>query len=516
MNNVKTKLIIAVTRQLTAAPDSDAKTDLIEELSENLYSRYRDMTASGMPEAEAYEKALGELGDVDELLAYLDGLGPAGELPGNHAAQAGPDPFRESAGSDWDRFTRWDGFTRQIVGQAREAAEDAAAMVRDAADQLRTGFSSARDRIIINGDDGDNVVIHADERGKVQVNLGGDAGASYSTDTGEVTAPSEKLGCVRVELTSGDIRVLVDDDPAAPVRVSGDTRELAVLISEDGGTLTVHQGMTASGRFFFGRAMRSTDIELTLPARRWENLSLATCNGEVEFDCPVEAGALNVKSSNGDISFRRPLAADTLNVGTDRGDVELFQVRAGQVNLSTASGDVSFTSLEAQTLNAVTASGSLELPDASLEALNFKTASGDLSFPGGRCGRVTFHSASGDLELSGDVCQVHAGTASGDIRLEGGGLEVIRCTTASGNVEARTDVLPSQLDVSTKSGDCQVCLPEGQGFTLQFRTMSGSLESDFQLTGPSGARSGRAVYLDGGERTFHMSSISGNMELLRR
>lgn len=510
MNNVKTKLIIAVTRQLTAAPDSDAKTDLIEELSENLYSRYQDMTASGMPEAEAYEKALGELGDVDELLAYLDGLGPAGELPGNHAAQTGPDPFRESAGFDWD------GFTRQIAGQAREAAEDAAAMVRDAADQLRTGFSSARDRIIINGDNGDNVVIHADERGKVQVNLGGDADASYSTGTGEVTAPSEKLSCVRVELTSGDIRVLVDDDPAAPVRVSGDTRELAVLISEDGGTLSIHQGMTASGRFFFGRAMRSTDIELTLPARRWENLSLATCNGEVEFDCPVEAGALNVKSSHGDISFQQPLELNTLTVSADSGDVDLYQVRAGQVNLSTASGDISFTTLEAQMLNVVTASGSLELPDASLEALNFKTASGDLSLPDGRCGRVTFQSASGDFEVSGAIGAAHVSTASGDIRLEGSGLEVIRCATASGDVEVHTDVLPSQLDVSTKSGDCQVCLPEGQGFTLQFRTVSGSLESDFQLTGPIGARSGRAVYLDGGERTFHMSSISGNMELLCR
>ena len=36
----KTRMIIAVTNELAAAPQSDAKDDLIEELSENLYQRY--------------------------------------------------------------------------------------------------------------------------------------------------------------------------------------------------------------------------------------------------------------------------------------------------------------------------------------------------------------------------------------------------------------------------------------------------------------------------------------------
>ena len=39
MDRMKTKFIIAVTTRLAAAEDSNAKTDLIEELSENLYQR---------------------------------------------------------------------------------------------------------------------------------------------------------------------------------------------------------------------------------------------------------------------------------------------------------------------------------------------------------------------------------------------------------------------------------------------------------------------------------------------
>ena len=56
-------------------------------------------------------------------------------------------------------------------------------------------------------------------------------------------------------------------------------------------------------------------------------------------------------------------------------------------------------------------------------------------------------------------------------------------------------------------------MPGGVGFTLQFSTVSGDLDSDFELVGPIGSRSGEAIYLDGGGRTFHISSVSGDISL---
>ena len=53
MDRMKTKFIIAVTTRLAAAEDSNAKTDLIEELSENLYQRYLDLVAAGETEDTA-------------------------------------------------------------------------------------------------------------------------------------------------------------------------------------------------------------------------------------------------------------------------------------------------------------------------------------------------------------------------------------------------------------------------------------------------------------------------------
>ena len=75
--------------------------------------------------------------------------------------------------------------------------------------------------------------------------------------------------------------------------------------------------------------------------------------------------------------------------------------------------------------------------------------------------------------------------------------------------------MPEQVELSSKSGDCCLRLPEGEGFTLQFRTVSGELETDFPLVGPVGSRSGEAIYLDGGGRTFLLSSVSGDISLRR-
>ena len=71
MERIKTRIIIAVAERLSGAKDSDAKTDLIEELSENLYQRYAELSANGVGEEEAYRRAMEDLGDVSELLEYL-------------------------------------------------------------------------------------------------------------------------------------------------------------------------------------------------------------------------------------------------------------------------------------------------------------------------------------------------------------------------------------------------------------------------------------------------------------
>lgn len=394
MNNAKTKFVVAITQRLAAAPDSDAKLELIEELSENLFSRYQDLTASGVPEHEAYEKALGELGDVSELVAYLNGLGPAGEAP------------RQDGDFMSDLLHDIGGLVQEAVVQAKDAANDAAAMVRDAADQFRQ--------------------YHAER--------GAPAGPE---EGGTLEFSSEAVRAIDVTLTSGDTAVSFDPDPSAPVRLMGDTEELQVR-TDGNGVLTIRQGTLLNGSFSLLRALRSVDIRLILPRRSWESLSITTASGDVDIAAGLTAQRLSVK-----------------------------------------------------------------------------TASGDLELEHADCGEILFQSASGDFDAENISGAVRAETMSGDISVRGS-LRALRCSTASGDVEARTDALPEQLDLSSKSGDCEAVLPGDEGFTVQFRTVSGDLFCGFPLTGPMGGRSGEAVYLDGGSRTFRLSSVSGDLSLRMR
>ena len=72
---------------------------------------------------------------------------------------------------------------------------------------------------------------------------------------------------------------------------------------------------------------------------------------------------------------------------------------------------------------------------------------------------------------------------------------------------------PQLLEGSTRSGDYEIRIPDGLGFTLEFRTVSGDLESSFPLVGPVNFRSGEAMYLDGGESRMVLTSVSGDLSL---
>lgn len=444
MNNAKTRFIIAISQKLSAAPDSDAKVDLIEELSENLYSRYQDMVASGMPESEAYAAALDKLGDVNELLAYLDGCGE-----GAPRQQGAP---QTGTADDW--FSSLGGFLQQTMDQAREAVNDAAAIVRDAAKSI------------------DSSLV---------INMGGKRVPLRTDEDGELEFSSEGLRGISVSIV-GDLEVCLSGDPDAPICLRGDIDDLEAVTGPDG-VLSITQEKSAGGSFFFSRGLSSASIELTIPQRHWEQLEISTTNGDVDIHDGV-------------------LEADT-------------------VCLKTISGDMELDSLEVQRLEAESTSGDLELSDIKARRLEVTTTSGDLSLTGSECDELSFHSTSGDLDGSDVTAAVLVETISGDVSLNGY-IRALKADSASGDLELSSEMLPETLELSTKSGDCVVHIPDSDGFIFRFSTVSGDLSSDFPLTTAAGEQRGRggrigtgeAYYKDGGDgRVFSMSSVSGSLEL---
>ena len=54
MEPMKQRFVNAVAGQLTGAPHSTAKDELIEELSDNLYRRYQDLVGAGLGQEDAW------------------------------------------------------------------------------------------------------------------------------------------------------------------------------------------------------------------------------------------------------------------------------------------------------------------------------------------------------------------------------------------------------------------------------------------------------------------------------
>lgn len=398
MDRIKTKIIIAVTNKLSAAADTDARTDLIEELSENLYQRYEDLIAEGIAEDEAFKQAMENLGDVDELLAYLadtagtaDGCeaGPA-DAAGSSNAEGEKDAAGGESGGAKQGWSKED-FNNlgkeigkeigELVGKAVVGARDAAQYAKDMAREWDFSFST-------------------DEKKAEYVNE---------------AISAQEVHAVEIKLIDGDVKLHVAEEDCQDIILAGEIEKLESRVTQDG-ILYIKQGNTASSSFLFTRGWGSTDIDITLPRRLWPRIQIETVSGDISCEDFLEVDKLRVNSTSGDIEIRG---------------------MAHEAELTTKSGD---------------------------------------------------------LEFRGDLGILVGSSISGDIDVESG-------------------VLPARLSIDTKSGDCNIRIPDGEGFTVDYHTISGDLHSDMSLTGRIGQRSGKALYRDGGDRTFFVSSVSGDISI---
>ena len=128
------------------------------------------------------------------------------------------------------------------------------------------------------------------------------------------------------------------------------------------------------------------------------------------------------------------------------------------------------------------------------DAFSFDTASGKLKTEAltATGAKADVNSVSGDIELDGSFREVKAGSTSGEIDL------MLRNA-------------PAAVEVSTVSGEVDVELPAGTGFTLDYSTVSGELECDFPLTK---SVDGKYVCGDGACR-IEVGTTSGSLSVER-
>ncbi len=453
MEDIKRRFANDIAAKLAGAAESDAKSEMIEELAENLAGRYGDMVAAGTPAEEAYARAMDQLGDADELTAYLNSLEPEGAARTEGASQPDMDAFfqtigdigraagdiaREAAGAVGD-FLRSDSFR----GSVRDAVREGKKAAREARNFVKGVAGSAWDNATVHinkGADGS-----AWESATVHVHVDGDGNRSDSDE--QMSFPSQGLLRLDVE-TTGDVDLYLDGDPDSPVRVAGNMSRLDVAVTEDG-VLTVRPLFTASNQFFTFRGASSQDVSLTVPARAWESIRVFTGGGDVDMGDELEVGRLAVSTASGDIDCR----------------VRSCQ----QAEFRTTSGDVHMEGNAAQ-LSAVTASGDVELT--------------------GLMGQADIKTVSGDVQLSGSVWKARVKSVSGDIRLE-------------------SMTLPAEMELSSTSGDIEVRIPDSGPFKVRASSTSGTVDlRPFAKWSWSGTADPHAP-----APQYSLTSISGDVSL---
>jgi len=462
-----------VTNKLAAAKECDAKTDLIEELSENLYQRYLDLTAAGVSEQEALSQAMDSLGDVKELLEYLaylsedeggagamDAQNPQGvevprvELPEmpklewheKREGHAGEQGQRDSANNkrSWSQSFNTDKLEKgieDIVNMAMSAARGAVDIASDVTRNISDNVTKTFKNFEFSGD----IRFDREEKEKSHCEI-----------------QCDQVHSLDVNLFNGDIHLDVED-AAESITLKGDTGNIDFSIGEDG-VLKVRQRNTAGSSVLFGRSVGWADLDITIPFKNWKRIGLQSVAGDVTVEESLVCDALYVNTKSGDVSM----------------DGASSLINAEKAAVRTLSGDVNISGL--------------------VGSLYINSTSGDVNVEEcqlGTCGVIT---TSGDVCVECDVNELSCTSTAGDVEI-----------TAIGQ-------MPASIKTATTSGDVRLEMIAADGFTLAYRTVSGDISYDVDALDQwteqrESGKKGAIIYRDGQPGQVQISTVSGDIDL---
>lgn len=442
MDTIREDIRDAVESLLIDAVDCDAKIEVIDELTDNLCAKYEDLRAQGIEEESAFDQVLSGIGDVDEIVAFINTS----------------ESSKSQSGFDFD--SAFQGF-EQIMGQVKSAINQAKGPIKDAVNQakgpLKDAVNQAKGPVMDAVNQAKGPMMDAVNQAKGPIK---DAAKDFSESIRKVghdfnavtrchgqyrydrSLSSDGICGLDIRTTSGDVTVGFSEDDNVYIVEWAKTpleedHQAEITVRPDG-VLCISQGRTAASSIFFGRGMLNSDLEIFLPRKNW--------------------------------SF---------------------------VRVNTTSGDIDFG------------------PGISLDSLTVRTSSGDLACQAAACGSLTAHTVSGNANCSGLTGMVCAESTSGDITLSGTPTQ-ISAKMISGDLNLRCAAMPQSLDATTISGDLRMTLPENEGFSIRYRKVSGSLQSDFNLMTTLNSREGEAVYRDGTLRpAYSFSTTSGDIRISR-
>lgn len=219
----------------------------------------------------------------------------------------------------------------------------------------------------------------------------------------------------------------------------------------------------------------------------------------------ISGSTLKIKYINSLISWNVPSKRLALKVPQ-----ELAQKLAG-FTVDSTSADVAVTGLTAKKARLHTVSGDADATQCNFTELRLESTSGDLQTENVTAEKAETSSTSGEISLYGKYTEVKSNTTSGDVQINAERLKVFSGGSVSGEIDVVSDAFPQKVDMSTTSGDVSLTIPEGEGFTVNFSSVSGKLRCDFPVV-----NQGNESIYNNGAAFIKMNTVSGDARISKK
>ena len=358
-----------------------------QEILQHALDRYDDLIAAGKSEQEAYDEAVGGIGDVSELYEHKQ----AAEKPKKRDFPAPPTPDAVSTAPQTGRKKKLPGWAIALicVGVA------AAILALNFAGQAAFGVLRAGERYIY---DNANSYEMLDRSGFGS----GEQSATASEPLTDITE-------IEIHWLTGDVYLVESDTDGVTFQedYTGSNEDYRMRYKVSNGKLTIQP---CKSKLFGSIDLPRKALTVFLP----DTLTLDKIT--------VETVSADVELMGGSV--------DTLSINTTSGNITGPGLSAKEYELGTVSGDISLTALPAgsSAIDCETVSGEVRIScTAHPDEIDFNSVSGNLrlTLPKGSC-RYTldFSTVSGDRDterfISGgdETCDITAETVSGNVELQ--------------------------------------------------------------------------------------------------
>lgn len=289
--------------------------------------------------------------------------------------------------------------------------------------------------------------------------------------------PAKELNAISVNCTNADLTLTPTDGNEATIHYYGNadsktSPRLDAFIDDKILRVEIKQKVSF-WVFNFNINPGNTKLDISIPRKYSKEIKLRTVSGEV-----------NVNN----------IAPNTLELSTVSGKTNLDNIKASSSKISSVSGKIIASNLDSVETSIESVSGEIECKNIHTASSKIKTTSGYISSKGFLSKDTTIKTVSGNIDMS-----EFEGNFSGK--------------TTSGDLSLKYSKFNNNIDFGTVSGNTNLNLPASSQFAIDYKTVSGDYNSEFEMPITNNNRRGFKGSIGTSPNNIVIDSTSGDFHL---